>query len=318
MAEETSKNRSLPLFVVLFLLSLGLNAYLFFKYAKNGEQIKKQNEELAIAYQAANLKADSLQNELDFTIQQLQDKINENLAQADLKESIRQQLEGKKAELARTKRQLSQLIATVSGANGGNEGPASLAEAKVKLNQLKEENETYIKQAELAQKEYEQAKEELRYTQGKAKQYRIENDSLIEITTELNQKLETASTMRIAGFRISPIRDKRGVEELTEKASKTEKFKIDFSILASQLTKKDEKDIIIRIINPNGVVLSKDTDKLMDKEDVTSLEHTLTYEGEEKGVTYYYDQEEEYESGAYKAELYNNGKLVGRTSFSLR
>lgn len=318
MAEDTKKNRSLPLFVILFLLSLALNAYLFFKYAKNGEQIKKQNEELAIAYQAANLKADSLQNELEFTIQELQDKINENLAQADLKENIRQQLEGKKAELVRVKSQLSQMIAAGNGANGGSGGPASLAEAKVKIKKLKEENETYIKQAELAQVEYKRATEELKKTNGTVKQYRLENDSLIEINTELGLKLETASTMRVAGFNINPVRTKRGEEEVTDKASKVERLKIMFTLLASNLTKKEDKELKIRLINPNGVVLSKDTDKLTDIDEVASLIKTIRYYGEEMQVIYYFELEEDYDEGDYEAEIYNNNKLIGRTSFMLR
>lgn len=318
MAEDTKKNRSLPLFVILFLLSLALNAYLFFKYAKNGEQIKKQNEELAIAYQAANLKADSLQNELEFTIQELQDKINENLAQADLKENIRQQLEGKKAELVRVKSQLSQMIAAGNGANGGSGGPASLAEAKVKIKKLKEENETYIKQAELAQVEYKRATEELKKTNGTVKQYRLENDSLIEINTELGLKLETASTMRVAGFNINPVRSKRGEEEVTDKASKVERLKIMFTLLASNLTKKEDKELKIRLINPNGVVLSKDTDKLTDIDEVASLIKTIRYYGEEMQVIYYFELEEDYDEGDYEAEIYNNNKLIGRTSFMLR
>ena len=43
-----SKNKALPLFILLFLISLGLSAFLFFKYAKNAVTIQQQNEELKL------------------------------------------------------------------------------------------------------------------------------------------------------------------------------------------------------------------------------------------------------------------------------
>lgn len=318
MSQNSSRNRSLPLFITLFILSLILNVFLFVKYAKNGAKIQEQNKELTAAYKLAKLEADSLQNELDFTIQQLQDKINENLAQEDLKENIRQQLEAKQAELYTAKRKISRLIAGGSGSGSSSGGPRTLAAAKNEINSLKKKNEEFIKKAEDAQLEYERTNEELKYASGKAKQYKIVNDSLVEVTDYLNKKLETASTLRIAGLNVSPIRERKGAQERTDKASKVERLKISFSMLASELTIKENKDLTIRIIAPNGVVLSKDTEKLMDKEDVFSLQNTVTYDGTEKGVTYYYDQEEEYESGNYKVELLSDGNILDRSSFSLR
>ncbi|MFT6004386.1 MAG: flagellar basal body-associated protein FliL, partial [Bacteroidia bacterium] len=62
--EEERKSKALPLFIFLFLASLAMCAFLFFKYAKNAAKIQQQNEELSLAYQTLDLKADSLQKEL--------------------------------------------------------------------------------------------------------------------------------------------------------------------------------------------------------------------------------------------------------------
>lgn len=63
--QNSTKKSSLTLFIILFIASLALSAFLFFKYAKNAAKIENQNKELSLAYDALNLHADSLQMELD-------------------------------------------------------------------------------------------------------------------------------------------------------------------------------------------------------------------------------------------------------------
>ncbi len=323
----TRGNKALPLFILLFLASLALNLFLFFKYAKNGAEIKEKNIELSELYKAANLRADSLQAELDFTLAQLQDKINENLAQEDLKEEIRQQLETKKAALSSAHRRISKLIASGSSSEGSYAGgtsgsgsgfPKNLAQAKNQISSLRQTNEEYLQKIEEVQDQYLSAQQDADKYQEEAKTYRIINDSLVEVTSTLNKKLEIASIMRVAGLKISPIREKNGKQEITEKASKTDRIKINFSVLESDLTEKEKKEMVIRIIAPGGVVLSKDNNKLQDIDEVTSLRETITYDGSEKGITFYYDQKAEYKKGSYKVELLSNGKILDRKSFSLR
>ena len=316
---KTRKRSSLPLFILLFLASLGLNLFLFFKYAKNGAQIQEQNKELTMLYNAANFRADSLQKELDFAIEQLQDKINENLAQEDLKEDIRQKYETQLQNLRSEHSRLSRLIAKGGSSGSGSSNPSkTLLEAKTQIDELKTANTEYIAKAEEIQKQYVLAKKEAEQNAGTAKIYRIENDSLIEVTSTLTKKLSTASTLRIAGLSVSPIREKKGNQEVTEKASKTERLKINFSVLSSELTEKEKKELVIRILEPNGAVLAKNTESLTNSDDLSSMIETITYDGTEKGITFYYDQEAAYKKGLHQIEIWNNKKLLDRKTFSLR
>jgi hypothetical protein len=316
MSDNNSSNRALPLFITLFLASLALNLFLFFKYAKNGTEIQKKNQELELLYTNANYRADSLQKELDFAIQQLQDKINENLAQEDLKEDLRKQLEAQKIALQVEKRKIAKLIA--GGGSGGPDGPKTLAEAKNEINKLKKENTEYIAMVEEAQSSYLKAKEEAKINAETANAFRQENESLLEMAETMSTKLSEASIVRIAGLSVNPINEKKGKQEPEDKASKVDRLKINFSVLASSITEPEEKELVIRIISPSGVVLTKDNNKLQDKSELASLKETITYDGTEKGITYYYDQEAEYSKGSYKIEILNNDKLLDRKSFSLR
>ena len=318
--EEKSRKRSaLPLFILLFLASLGLNLFLFFKYAKNGAQIQEQNKELSMLYNAANFRADSLQKELDFAVGQLQDKINENLAQSDLKEELRQNYESQLKNLESEHGRLSRIIAQGGTSGSGSSNPSkTLLLAKTEIDELKASNTEYITKAEGIQQQYVLAKKDAETNASIAKIYRIENDSLIEVTTTLTKKLNTASTLRIAGLSVSPVREKKGTQEITEKASKTERLKINFSVLGSDLTEKEKKELVVRIIEPNGAVLTKNTESLTNSDELSSMVESITYDGSEKGITFYYDQEAAYKKGTHQIEILNNNKLLDRKTFSLR
>ena len=196
--EEETKSKALPIFIFLFLASLAMCAFLFFKYAKNAAKIQQQNEELSRAYQTLDLKADSLQKELDFTYEQLQNKINENLAQEDLKEDLRSQLISQQSALASARRKISKLIARNTG-SGTTGGPKNLLEAKNQIATLQKTNTENIAKIELAQKEYVEAKEIAQYNGLLALEFKDDNDSLVGINTLLEKKLSTAIILRIAG-----------------------------------------------------------------------------------------------------------------------
>ena len=316
--EESSKSKALPLFVFLFLASLALCAFLFFRYVKNAKSIEQKNAELTLAYKVLNIKSDSLTSELEYVNQQLQDKINENLANKDLKEDLRKKLQAKKRELSAAYRRIKRLVdnGAIESSNGAN--PSSLLQASSEIQTLRDQNTFYITKIEEAQRKYSEAQNTANTNAGVAEFYKVENDSLKIITSELSDKLEKAGVLRIAGFAANPVRQRKGKVEITEKASKTERLRINFSILPSEITKKEEKSIVIRVIQPNGAVLTKNTNKLTDSDDLFTLLETIDYNGSEKGVTFYYSQEADYQKGRHKVEIYHEEELLDRASFTLR
>jgi hypothetical protein len=317
LESRDQKSKALPLFIFLFLTSLALCAFLFFKYVRNASKIQDQNEELTLAYGILDLKADSLQKELDFTLQQLQDKINENLALTDLKDDLRNQLESKSRALTAAHARISKMI-NGEGGSSTSGGPKNLLDAKREINTLKQSNAQYIAKVEQLQKDYEATKTIADDNGYLALTYKSSYDSALTSNNMLEKKLSTASIIRVAGLKAEPLRSKKGKQELIDKANKVEQIRVYFSLLASELSIKEDKELKVRIIAPNGVVLSKTNDKLQDSDEVASISESITYDGTEKGVSFYYKQTAEYKSGNYKVELYHEDKLLDRTSFTLR
>lgn len=316
--QQSTKSKALPLFIILFLASLALSAFLFFKYAKNAKKIQEQNEELTIAYSVLQLDKDSIQERLNFVERQLQDRINENLAQADLKEELREQLEAKKRSLSAAHRRITRLLNGEEGTASSVGGPRNLAEAQKAISNLQQSNAEYMTKVEQIQKDYKAAQALAQQNALRASTLGIQKDSLVQVNTVINKKLSTASILRIAGLKVEPIRERKGEQEAVEKARKVERLKINFTTLGSELTVKEDKEIIIRIKAPNGTVLTKNTNKLTDTDELFTLKNTIEYDGTEKGITYYYQQEAEYAKGIYKVELLHNDIVLDRKSFSLR
>lgn len=320
--QKSSRKGSLTLFIILFIASLALSGFLFFKYAKNAAQIQNQNKELTLAYEALNLHADSLQMELDKAIQELQNEINKNLAQEDLKEDLRIQLNSKKRELTSAYVRIKSLINSggnntqeVVASNGNNR--SNLLNAKGQIGKLVKLNYEYIDRIEQLQNDYILEKSKSDSTSYLARRLKNKNDSLKVSNVILRDKLSQVNNIRISRLNVYPIRERNGVQENVSKAKKTQRLKVSFMIQSGEATDEIEKELIIRIIAPNGSVLTQYIDELSDTDELFSMIETMTYDGSEKSIVYYYDQEAKYKPGIYQIEIYSDDMMISQNDFYL-
>lgn len=323
--QKSTKKNSLTLFIILFIASLALSGFLFFKYAKNAAKIENQNKELSLAYEALNLHADSLQNELDRVMEQLQDEINKNLAQEDLREDLRVQLNSKKNELASAYVRIKSLINSDGNVSSGAlastakkaGNPKNLLNAKGQISKLVKLNYEYIDRIEELQNQYISEKSISDSTSYIAAKLKNKNDSLKIDNMFLKDKLSKANSIRISRLNVYPIREKNSVQEVVNKAKKTQRLKISFQVQANELIEEEEKKLVIRIMAPNGYVLTQYVDELSDTDDLYSMVEKMTYDGTEKSIVYYYDQEAKYSAGIYQIEIYNDNQLISQNDFYL-
>lgn len=323
--QKSPKKGSLTLFIILFIASLGLSAFLFFKYAKNAAKIQQQNKELTLAYEVLNLHADSLQNELEIAILELQDEINKNLAQEDLKEDLRIQLNAKKSELSSAYARIRSLINSgdkpedggIASVSSNTNNSSNLLNAKGQIADLVKLNYQYIDRIERLQNDYATERSKSDSTGYLANQLKNKNDSLKISNLILNEKLSKANTIRISRLNVYPIKEKNGVQEIVNKAKKTERLKVSFLVQAGEASQEVEKELIIRIIAPNGSILTQYIDKLSDIDELFSMIETITYDGSEKSIVYYYDQKAKYKPGIYQVEIYNDNMMISQNDFYL-
>ncbi len=138
-----------------------------------------------------------------------------------------------------------------------------------------------------------------------------EKEELMAITDEAKTLL--ASEVVTLGL------NKRSREK--DKFDKIEKLRTDFVLRKNKVAEPGPRTIYIRHIRPDGVVLGSSGAGVIDvgeKQLPYSASREVIYENNDIPVSIYWDDNGDLVAGTYQTQLYENGKLIGETEFSLR
>ncbi len=153
------------------------------------------------------------------------------------------------------------------------------------------------------------------------------NNELSTQNEGLTQKVTTASRFVISGLNTSGIKvknDNTGKE--TDRASKADKIRTCFTIMENKLSEKGNHILYVRILTPDGRVLSLGSDdsnmfNFNGVKGLYSVKYTLNYKGEQTNVCIDWKKkegDEDFPSGEYNVEVYHDGADIGRTKFMLK
>lgn len=104
------------------------------------------------------------------------------------------------------------------------------------------------------------------------------------------------------------------------RASRASKFRTDLTLTANELTIPGKRNVYVRIISPDGAVLSGGSECIMEFEgDMISYsaEREVDYDNKDLDVSIYFNYED-ITSGVYKVEIYMDGYLIGETELAMR
>lgn len=281
--------------VLIALLALALATVSYFLVQKNNE-----NKEMAALFE---LEKEEMENEYSTFANQyeeLQIKINNDSLQIKLER-----------EKLKTQRLLEELRQTKST------NAAEIARLKKELRTVRAVMRSYIIQIDSLN----QLNEALTTENKKVKaQYRAATQQLNNLAEEkeaLNQKVELAAQLDATNIRLE-MKNKRGKE--TEKLKRATKLLINFTIAKNPTATTGERDIYVRIMKPNGDILTKGnyTFAYENRQLQYSIRKYIEYTGEEQNVTVYWDIEEFLGAGTYQVFLFSDGKLIGSQEFALK
>ena len=108
----------------------------------------------------------------------------------------------------------------------------------------------------------------------------------------------------------------RGREQT--RLSRSTQFVVTFTVARNITAEPGERTIYVRIMNPDGSVLSKSASNTFPYENgniLYSMKRTVEYGGEEIPVSMYWDIEEFLMPGTYKADIFADGHHIGSHSF---
>lgn len=188
---------------------------------------------------------------------------------------------------------------------------------KKELRTLRNVMKSYIRQIDSLNTRNVELVAENKSVKSQLKDVKDTNEELSKIKEELGSKVELASVLQAKNILSVPINSK-GKEKF--KISKIEKIRICFSLRENPITEPGEKEVFLRIIRPDDIVLSSSFENLFeysDKQLVYSAKRMVEYMNQDIDMCIYWTNNGMLIPGNYSVELYLDGYIIGNSSFSL-
>ena len=198
---------------------------------------------------------------------------------------------------------------------------------KRKVSELQAISQRYIHQLDSLYVVNEQLVAENERIREEVQEERKQNRNLQRQKEELTTKVNMAAVLRIYNLTADPVRFKGGSQETeTDKAGRTERVRVTFTIGQNDLVDAGTKVFYMRIADPSKNIICKGTgDEYAFMYQGEMLQYTeritVNYDNREKDVRAYYIKPsgKDMQAGYYFVDIYDdNDNLVGQTSFSLR
>lgn len=322
------RTAAIVILVILLLLSAGTNTFLYLQGTKNGE---KSKSELAMMNQKDSLQKEllRLEDSLNNVVKNLQTE-NQTLTTkvGDLESDKNPKILMAYREINKLRRLLlntssssnnnttTDNTSSSSSSNTSNFGTGKkgnmdelrrqLAEAKKRITLLTSQIDSLTSQKSKLVVDLE--------NESNAKRV-FESENI-----ELKQRLEKGA-MPQYGTLITMSYNAKGDE--VYKAGKIDRFKITFDVLENPMvTTPVDEEVTIRILAPNGVVLSSTNKTLQDVSTISTLKQTISFDGALQKVKWAYPGSKgslvgKLNKGRYITELWTRGLLRQKNSFEL-
>jgi hypothetical protein len=317
----TSKNKYSSIIILLLVVCLGYTGYLISSLNKENHEISKElssilmennemnkillNEDALSASKASNLK-DNLKlllvsyDSLELSNTMVVDSINQQREKIKTLMTKVDKLNSKSKKdwrsIFKLKKEAETLrgimkgyIHTIDSLNTLNINLSNtLTEKTNKLNTVSNENQKYKKQ-----------------------------------NKDLQSKVALGAVLQAGNVTVSAIRIRNsGTQSETTRAAKTNTIKACFTLLENKLSKAGDKNIYIKVVDPNQKTLVSKYPINIISSDGENLElsskRIVNYQNENMDLCIFHEIEEVLQPGNYKVEIYNDGYFIGESSFALR
>ncbi len=145
-----------------------------------------------------------------------------------------------------------------------------------------------------------------------------ENLNLSKEKEILNTRVELAKVLSAKNIVIDP-QNKSG--KSNTKVNKVTKIKVCFTIRENSVAEAGTKDVYLRIIRPDEVVLpagNGETFEFKGEQVIFSAKRQLEYESKDIDMCIFWDKNADLIPGAYTVVLYSEGYEVGSATFTLK
>lgn len=223
-------------------------------------------------------------------------------------DTLIQQLENEKQKVKR----LLEELKTTKASNAKR-----IEELKNELNTLRSVMKGYLIQIDSLNNLNQKLEKENKIVKSKYQEAEKTASQLKKDKEQLTHQVTLASKLDAVGISVKTLNNK-GKE--TSKIKKIEHIQIDFLIAKNITANPGERNVYARIIKPDNDVLIKNRNDLFMYEDSEinySIKKLVAYENEETSVDMYWQVKEFLEPGTYKVEIFADGDMIGKKSFTI-
>jgi len=198
----------------------------------------------------------------------------------------------------------------------------SLWRYKKKFLALQEEMDELLVENDRLKVENEYLATSLDSTQTQLAERTVFTDSLLVQNTELANVVEDAAALQTVGLvGMGVIERSSGKQIPTERARRSDKIKICFTVAKNTLTEAGDKELYVQVIDPkNNVLGSNDQVQFEDQVLNYSLISRFNYENRNLNICEYISQldDSNFEKGSYKVNVFNDKEMISSSEFTLR
>jgi len=178
----------------------------------------------------------------------------------------------------------------------------------------------FVVQIDSLNKRNEQLMAENTQVKEQFKQSEIEKEQLSQEKDNLQKNLQRAAQLEVSDLSAVGLNSRN---KETKFAKRTEMIMISFVLGKNVTSKRGPKNIYVRIMRPDQLLMTKSTNDLFQFEDLKipfSAVREVIYEGNDLDVNIYWDNkgEPEFMIGTYTIDLFADGHNIGTTSIEFK
>ncbi|MGC4100719.1 hypothetical protein [Ferruginibacter sp.] len=284
---------------------LGMGGYMVYDKNKNSDTIQQQQTQIA---KVTDEKSD-IQVSFDASLARLDSMTTAN-------NGLSSQLADKNAEIAKTKNEIRSIL------NKKNATASELARAKTLIASLNDKiSGLEADVARLTQDNQTLTNDKVVLTQEKEK-LTTDLTATTEAKVNLEKKVDVASTLNASNIVITPVNvRKNGKEKVSSTAKRVDKLLVSFDV-TNRIAEPGSTDVYVVVIGPDGNPVTSGAETFTTREDgdktYTAKLPVEIETAKSKNVEFAFAPGTNFQQGAYKIMIYQNGFLIGQGTRELK
>jgi myosin heavy subunit len=219
-------------------------------------------------------------------------------------------------ELIAERDKVVKLMAELKSSKGDN---ASLQKYKTQFKALEAKMKDLMVQVDVLKKENQALTTKIDSTNVVLEDNKKYNQVLVGQNEELSKTVELGSKLTVTNLKTASYKVRSSGKQIaTDRASRTDMLKVNFTIAENKIAKSGDKTYYVQVIDGKSNVLGdKATISFGDKSLTYSFTTTVKYENKTVEVSEQLPGKD-FAKGTYFVNVFDKGELVSKSSFSLR